>query len=139
MVHARVLEACIHFAFMSTTYHILLVPPIKDLINEDGEQTTPFKLATGSKPSVSHLHVIFCLCVVTKTTAHVGTKALNMCHQAQKGFCGIYVEIPQHQKWYLIYVAQTHKIVSSYSVVFDESSSSVLVYMSQKYSEAMAI
>ena len=27
----------------------------------------------------------------TKANAHVGTKAFNMCHQAQKGFCGIFV------------------------------------------------
>ena len=26
----------------------------KNLINEDGDPTTPFKLATGTKPSVSH-------------------------------------------------------------------------------------
>ena len=44
-------------------------------------------------------------------------KALNMCHQAQKGFCGILVIIPQHQKGYLLYVPSTRKIVSSYDVV----------------------
>ena len=47
MVHARVLEAYIHFAFMYTTDHIFPVLPIKDLINNDGDPTTPFKLATG--------------------------------------------------------------------------------------------
>ena len=46
MVHARVSEAYIHFTLMYTTDHIFLVLPIKDLINEDGEPTTPFKLAT---------------------------------------------------------------------------------------------
>ena len=97
MVHARVLEAYIHFALMYTTDHIFPVLPIKYLINEDDKPTIPFKLATGTKPSVSHLRVLFCLCVVWKANAHVGTKALNMCHQAQKGFCGIFVGIPQHQ------------------------------------------
>ena len=33
MVHDRVLEAYIHFAFMYTTYHIFRILPIKDLIN----------------------------------------------------------------------------------------------------------
>ena len=73
---------------MYTTDHIFLVLPIKDLINEDGDPTTPYKLATGTKPSVSHLRVLFCPCVVGKATAHVETKALNMRHQAQKGFSG---------------------------------------------------
>ena len=86
MIHARVSEAYMHFALMYTTDHIFPVLPIKDMIEEDGDLTAPYKLATGMKPSVSHLHVLFFPCVVRKTTAHVGTKALNMRHQAQKGF-----------------------------------------------------
>ena len=59
MVHARVPEVYIHFAFMYTTDHIFPVLLIKDFINEDGDPTTPHKLATGTKPSVSHLLVFF--------------------------------------------------------------------------------
>ena len=97
MVHARVPENYIHFALMYTTDHIFPVLPIKDLVDEDGDPTTTYKLATGTKPSVSHLRVLFCPCVVRKATAHVETKKLNMRHQAQKGFRGIFVGIPQHQ------------------------------------------
>ena len=50
MVHAIVSEVYVHFALMYTTDHIFLVMPIKDLINEDGDPTTPHKLATGIKP-----------------------------------------------------------------------------------------
>ena len=116
MVHARVSEAYIHFSFMYTTDHIFLVLPIKYQINEDGGLTTPFKLATGTKPSVSHLHMSFCPYVVRQSTAHFGTKALNMRHKTQKGFRGIFVGIPQHQKWYLVYAPSTRKIISSYDV-----------------------
>ena len=80
MVHARVLEAYIHFSFMYTADHNFLVISIKYLINEDSEPTTPYKLATGMKPSILHLRVLFCPCVVRKTTAHVSKKALNMRH-----------------------------------------------------------
>ena len=73
MLHARVSEACIHFALMYTTDHIFPVIPIKDLINEDGDPTTPHKLETGTKSTVSHLCVLFCPCVVRKATAHVET------------------------------------------------------------------
>ena len=103
-VHARVPEVYVHFALMYTTDHIFPVIPIKDLINEDGDPTTPHKLTTGTKPLVSHLRVLFCLCVVCKATAHVETKALNMRHQGQKEFCGIFLDIPEHQKGYLVYV-----------------------------------
>ena len=112
---------------------------IRDLINEDGHPTTPHKLATGKKPSVSLLRVLFCLCVVHKATAHVETKTLNMCHRAQKGFRGIFVGIPGHQKGYLVYVPSTRKVISSYDVVFDESFSSALEYTSRPYSEAMVM
>ena len=74
--------------------HIFPVLPIKYLINKDGDPTTSYKLATGTKHSVSHLHVLFFPCAVQKSNAHVGTKTLNMRHQAQKGFRGIFVGIP---------------------------------------------
>ena len=84
MVHARVPEVYVHFALMYKTDHIFPVLPIKYLINKDGTTTTPHKLDTGTKPSVSHLRVLFFPCVVRKATAHVETKTLNMRHQAQK-------------------------------------------------------
>ena len=62
-----------------------------------------------------------------------------MRHQSQKGFCGIFVGIPEHQKRYLEYVPSTRKIIYSYDFVFDESFSSALAYISRPYSEAMAM
>ena len=74
-----------------------------------------------------------------KSTSNVDGKVLKMCHQSQKGFWGIFVGIPQYQKGYLIYIPSTQKIVSSYDIVFDETSSSALEYMSHPYSEALAM
>ena len=62
-----------------------------------------------------------------------------MSHQVQKGFRGIFIGIPDHQKGYLVYVPSTRKIISSYDVIFDESFSSALAYTSRPYSEAMAM
>ena len=139
MVHARTSEAYINFALIYTTYHIFLVIPIKDMINNYGDTTTPYTLATCTKPSVSHLRVLFCPYVVQKDTAHVRAKALNMHQQAQKGFRSIFVGITKHQKGYLVYIPSSRKIISSYDVVFDENFSSELVYTSQNYSESMAM
>ena len=124
---------------MYTTYHLFPLLPFKDLIKKDGNPTTPFQLATGTKPSVSHSRVLFCPCVVRKAAAHVGKKALNMRHQVQKGFRGISVGIPQHKKGYLVYLPGTRKIISSCDVIFDESFSSTLAYMSQPYAEAISM
>ena len=65
---------------MYTTDNIFPVLQIKHLVNQDGEPTTSQKLATGTKHSVSNLHVLFCPCAVQNSTAHVDTKALNMCN-----------------------------------------------------------
>ena len=70
---------------------------------------------------------------------HVETKTLNMRHQAQKGFRGIFEGIPQHQKGYLVYVPSTRKVIMSYDVVFDESFSSALSYTSRPYAEAIVM
>ena len=71
MVYARVSEAYIHFVLMYTTCYIFPVLPIKDMMNKDDDPATSHKLATGTKPSVSHLRVLFCPCVVRKATAHI--------------------------------------------------------------------
>ena len=101
--------------------------------------TEKYDLATGTKPSVSHLRVLFCPCVERKSTAHVETKKLNMHHQAQKGFRSIFVGILQYQKGYLVYVPSTRKVISSYDVVFDKGFSSALSYTSRPYAEVMAM
>ena len=95
MLHARFSETYINFTFIYTEDPILPVLPIKYLINEDGKPTTPYQLAAGMKPSISYLLVLSCPFVVQKSTAHVWTKELNIRHQAQKGFYGISVGIPQ--------------------------------------------
>ena len=126
MVHARVPEVYVYFTLMYTADHIFPVLSIKYLINKDGDPTNPHKLATGTKPSVSHLRVLFSPCVVWKAAAHVETKVLNMRHQEQKGFRSIFFGIPDHQKRYLVYVPSTRNIISSYDFVFDKRFSSAL-------------
>ena len=98
MVHDRVFGAYINFELMYNMDHIFPVLTIKDLIKENGDLNTPYKHATGTKPSVSHLRVLLFPFVVRKSMAHVVTKVLNMRHQAQKGFRGIFVGIPLHKK-----------------------------------------
>ena len=83
MVHAQVYDKYIQFELMYTTDNIYPVLKIKHLVNKDGEPTTPQKLETGTKTSVSNLRLLFCPCVVRKATAHVDTKVLNMRHKLE--------------------------------------------------------
>ena len=56
-----------------------------------------------------------------------------MINQSQKGFRGIFVEIKQHQKGYLIYVRSTLEKVPSHDFVSEETFSSALSYTSRPY------
>ena len=88
---------------MYMTDNILPVLPIKHLVNKDSESTTPHKLATGTKPSVSNPRILFCSCMVRKESTHVDTKALNMRHQPQK----VFVEYSLESN--LVYIPSTWK------------------------------
>ena len=81
MVQTLVSDEYIHSALICTTYDIFPVRKIKQLINQDGEPTTPHKMDTGMKPSVSNPCVLSCPCVFQKAIAHAKTEALNMGHQ----------------------------------------------------------
>ena len=72
MVHARFSEAYIHFALMYKIDQIFPVLPIKCMVNKDGEPTTPFKHATGTKPSVSHFFYIFVYMLYKKILHKLG-------------------------------------------------------------------
>ena len=98
MVHPRVSDEYIHFSLMYSTHYVFTVISMKHLVNQDREPTMPQELSTGTKPSVSNLCVLFCTYVVQNSNAYVDTKALNMYHQSQTSFRGIFVGISQHQK-----------------------------------------
>ena len=83
MVHAQVSEAYINSVLMYTEDHIFPVQPIKYLINEYGETTTPFKLATGKKLSISHLSFFVCF---TKSYCTRWEKGVKHSLPSKKGF-----------------------------------------------------
>ena len=61
MVHARVSEEYIYILLMYTTDHVFSVLPIKRLLNQESEPTTPHKLATGSKTPITNLRALLYL------------------------------------------------------------------------------
>ena len=120
IIHVRVSEAYIHFASIYTSYHIFPLLPIKDLINKDGDPTTPFKLATGTKSSILYMRILFCPCFVRKDTAHVGSKTLIIRNQVQNVFRVILIIVKNNQKRYPVYVPQKRKIKSLYNASFGD-------------------
>ena len=59
MVHPQVYDEYIHFELMYTTDDIFPFLPIKNLVNRDDEPTTPRKLTTGNKSSVSNWRIYY--------------------------------------------------------------------------------
>ena len=98
MVHARVAEEYSHHALMYAAHHVFPVLPIKDLVNEQGEPCTPFELMHGENPPVRQLRTLFCPVIVKKHTAMKDKKVVNMRNQAQKGYRGVFVGMPENQE-----------------------------------------
>ena len=119
MMHARVLGEYIYFALIYKTGIIFPDLPIKHLVNHDGVPTTPHKLAAGTNLQYQTYVFIFSF-VLQKATSRIDTKELNIFHQSEKGFGGIFVGIPQYQKGNLIYVPGTQKIFYSHDVAFEK-------------------
>ena len=86
MVHSHVFDKYIHCAIIYKTDHIFPVLLIKHLANQNSEPTTPHKLETGTKKSVSNQYVLFFPCAVRKGNAHVDTKVFNIHHKLKKEF-----------------------------------------------------
>ena len=59
MMHPWILDKYIHFELIYTTHEIFPVLPFKHLIDQYYETAKPYKLVTGTKPSVANPRVIF--------------------------------------------------------------------------------
>ena len=108
MVHAKVPEACIHFALMYTTYHIFMVLPIKDLINKDRDPTMPFKLATGKKPQY-HICACYLSMCCTESYCTRWDKGIKYASPSTKRFL-----------WYLRWNSTASKMISCVHTKFKE-------------------
>ena len=110
LVHGRVYDNLFIHLLMYMTDHISPVLPIKNLVNQDSKPTTPHKLATITKTSVSNLQILFCPYVVQKAAVNVDTKTLNMHHQSQ------------FVLWYLCWNSTTPKRVPHLRTDYTENS-----------------
>ena len=95
---------------MYTTDHIFLVLPIKYLINKDGDPTTPYKLATGTKPSVSHLSVLFCPCAVAFRTTHGQNKTRKYDTEGSVPVANLYGVVGSPSLFIRYFIGSTGKI-----------------------------
>ena len=93
----------------------------------------------GEKPPVRHLRTLFCPVIVKKHTAMKDKKMVNMRHQAQKGYRGIFVGMPENQEGYLCYVLSICNMVTSYDMLFDKTFLSALAYSEKPYHDMMEI
>ena len=85
------------------TDHKFPVLPIKYLVNQESELTTPQNCQLAQK--LHHqTHVVICLCNVRKETAHVDTKALTCVINHKGVIVAYFLESQNIKKGYLINV-----------------------------------
>ena len=81
MVFARVEERFTDFALLYAAHEIIPALPLRDLVDDSGETTTPTFLMTGKKAHISGIRTLFFPCIIKKLTAQKDEKVLNMRHQ----------------------------------------------------------
>ena len=133
MVHVQVPETCIHFSFMYTAYYILPVLTIKEFIKKYGDPTTPFKLATDMKPSISYLRVLFFSMCYNKIYCKCWEKFIKHVSPSAKVFRGLFCWYSTESKSVFCLCTKQTRDILFLQCFFNDSFSSALAYTSQPY------
>jgi len=132
LIHAWLPDAYMFHAITYATM-VFIVLPIKDLIDQEGNVTTPSCLFLGTKPLVSAFHVFSCPCIAKKWTARINGKLIM--DSTQWTFIGF----PDSQKGWFLYIPSTRQIIVSGDVLFDETFYSTITKMYKPFHDTMAL
>ena len=140
--YARVKNEFMTFA-LEHAWKIFNILPIKNLVDSDGNPTTPFYLFYKVKPSVRKMRVLFCPVVAkvydrqqknhkTKETHHY-----NSSTHPQRGVPGIFVGIPRGQDGYLVMDLKHKRVRICADVKFNEQFEQVAAPTHQDFFDAV--
>ena len=141
-VHARVGN---YFFGHARKYAVQILNRLcpKDLLDENGNPTTPYFKAFQRKPKIGHLRVFGCPVSFKRYNPSTPTGRLTKKQQVQKSSTrGIFIGLPPKQAGYLIYVEDrigTANIIVSQDVTFDEQFRSAIACDVQPYQGAQHI
>jgi hypothetical protein len=101
------------------------VLPAKNILNDNGDPTTPHFKAFGVKPKIGNYRVFGC------PASSKRYNATSRCTQTQQATHGIFIGFPSNQAGWLFYTEQligTRFIHVSHDATFDENFDSALVF-----------
>ena len=137
LLHARLSKKFFYYA-AKYAQRVHDVIPVKELCDKDGLPTTPYQLATNSKPNVRHYRVFGCPAIFKRyEVSDQGKRIKNK--YIQQGIRGIFVGFPDDSAGWLFYVPSTKKTYISLDAVFDENFTSPLCMPDLPFQGALKI
>lgn len=123
-----------HFAAKYVT-DIINVLPSKNLLDHNGNPTTPYFLAFCHKPKIGNYCIFGCPTSFKRYTAQTDHT------QTQQATRGIFIGFPSNQAGWLFYTENaigTHHIHESHDATFDEFFDSTLVFNKHPFQGSLA-
>jgi transposase InsO family protein len=134
LVHARLPDTFMFNALVYTC-HIFNILPVKGLLDESGNVSTPYTLFHGEKPRINHFRVFGCPVVARKwSTPHTTSSK-----QTERGIRGIFLGFDYNQKGYVFYSPGSRQIYISGDVLFDETFGTAIATTWRMHHDSLAL
>jgi hypothetical protein len=120
--------------------HIVNACPAKNVIDRDGNPTTPFHFSYGRKPSLTNFRIFGCPVYFKRYEPTFCSKPNTYKQQLQHAFRGSFIGFPDNSAGWLVYCPDhPQRIISTRDAYFDEDFSSALSFDSKPFAGALPI
>ncbi|KAI2493774.1 Reverse transcriptase (RNA-dependent DNA polymerase) [Fragilaria crotonensis] len=122
---------CFHHAH-AYAVQILNVCPAKNVIDQDGNPTTPYQYSFQRKPSLANFRVFGCPTFFKRYEPTFRNKLITYKQQLQRASRGIFLGFPDNSAGWLIYSPdQPQSLIITHDAYFDEDFNSALCFDSK--------
>ena len=136
---ARLGGAFFHHAH-AYAVHIVNSCPAKNVIDKDGNPTTPFHFSYGRKPSLNNFRVFGCPVYFKRYEPTFRNKVITYKQQLQRASRGTFIGFPDNSAGWLVYCPDhPQRIITTRDAYFDEDFSSALSFDSKPFAGALPI
>ena len=136
---ARLGGAFFHHAH-AYAVHIVNSCPAKNVIDKDGNPTTPFHFSYGRKPSLNNFRVFGCPVYFKRYEPTFRNKLITYKQQLQRASRGTFIGFPDNSAGWLVYCPDhPQRIITTRDAYFDEDFSSALSFDSKPFAGALPI
>jgi hypothetical protein len=120
--------------------HIVNSCPAKNVTDQDGKPTTPYKYSYGRKPSLANFRVFGCPVFFKCYEPTFRNKLMTYKQQLQRASCGIFIGFPENSAGWLVYFPEhPQRIEITREAYFDKDFSSAIAFNSKPIAGAIPI